>query len=311
MTHVGAVRLPERHRSFRYPCTPLADRIAALFWHLLFGFVGRVLPFRACRMLALPLGSLAWAFGLRRRVTLRNLALALPGMSASRHRRIGRGATVNLFTVYLEVLTLRHLSDSALRRAITVENIDLLGSLGPDGAILLSGHFGNWELLAFGAAALSGVPFSIIVKEQRDHGELERTRTARGNSVIPTSRGAREASVLLRRGGLIAMLADQSAPSDEVQVPMFGIPTYTYSAPARLALRFRPRVITGFAHRLADGTYRVRLGTIEHDDLPDTPEGAREFAARYVAQLEAAIREHPEQWVWQHRKWKNTPGITY
>lgn len=262
-------------------------------------------------MLALPLGSLAWALGLRRRVTLRNLELALPELSASCRRRIGREATVNLFTVYLEVPTLRHLSDAELRRVITIENMELLGSIGPEGAILLSGHFGNWELLAFGAAALSGVPFSIIVKEQRDHGELERMRTARGNGVIPTSRGAREASALLRRGGVVAMLADQSAPSDEVQVPMFGIPTYTYSAPARLALRFRPRVITGFAHRTARGTYCVRLATIEHDDLPDTPEGARELAARYVADLEAAIREHPEQWVWQHRKWKNTPGVTY
>jgi KDO2-lipid IV(A) lauroyltransferase len=92
---------------------------------------------------------------------------------------------------------------------------------------------------------------------------------------------------------------------------MFGIPTYTYAAPARLALRFRPRVIIGFAVRGVDGSYNVRLRELEHADLEDTPQGVHLFTQRYVAMLEETIREHPEQWVWQHRKWKNTPGIRY
>jgi lauroyl/myristoyl acyltransferase len=61
----------------------------------------------------------------------------------------------------------------------------------------------------------------------------------------------------------------------------------------------------------ASGRYRVVLEEIPHLDLPDTPEGAAAFTARYVALLERTVREHPSQWVWQHRKWKNTPGISY
>lgn len=282
-----------------------------LLWRFFFGPVGRILPFGLCRVLARPLGYLAWWLGARRSVTLRNLELALPELSSGERERLGRASLINLITVYLELPTIRYLPDRRLARVLRVENVELLRGIDSGGAILLSAHFGNWELLAFGAAALSGVPFSIIVKEQRDYGQLERMRTARGNSLIPTARGAREASALLRRGGVVAMLADQAAAERDALITMFGLPTYTFDAPARLALRYRPRVVVGFAARMADGTYRARLHEIPHDDLPDTPNGARELMQRYVDLLEEAIAEHPEQWVWQHRKWKSTPGVVY
>lgn len=278
---------------------------------MLFGPVGRMLPFAACRPIGRFVGSVAWRFGFRRSITRQNLALALPDIASPERERIGRASLQNLATVFLEILTLRHLSDTSLRRSLVINNLDVLRTVGSEGALLLSGHIGNWELLAIGAAAQSGVAFDVVVKAQESGAELDRTRTSRGNRLIPTNRGAREATALLRRGGVVAMLADQSATVGEHETPMFGIPTYTYSAPARLALRFRPRVIIGFALRDRDGRYRVDLEELSHADLPDTPEGARAFTERYVRSLERAVRAHPEQWVWQHRKWKNTPGISY
>ena len=107
------------------------------------------------------------------------------------------------------------------------------------------------------------------------------------------------------------MLADQAATPEDDPTMMFGIPTYSYSAPARLALRFRPRVILGFARRTGAGHYHVQLEELLHDDLPDTPEGSLAFTRRYVERLESAIRRHPEQWLWGHKKWKNTQGVEY
>jgi Kdo2-lipid IVA lauroyltransferase/acyltransferase len=289
----------------------VADWLLKALWRVVFGVVGKLLPFNACHHIARPLGWLAWGMGLRRRVIRKNLALAFPDYSSKEIERIGRGSLVNVITIGLELLTLRHLSSQQLQTAISVENIELLQSLGERGGLLLSGHIGNWELLAFGAAALSGIPFSIIIKNQKDFGELTRTRMARGNKLIPTHRGAREAATLLRRGGVVAMLADQAATPEDDPTMMFGIPTYSYSAPARLALRFRPRVILGFAQRKDDGSYHVRLEELPHEDLPDSPEGSRAFTQRYVERLESTIRRHPEQWLWGHRKWKNTQGVEY
>lgn len=288
-----------------------ADFLQQAFLRLLFGPVGRLLPFAACRWIARLSARPVWWFGFRRRITLKNLALAFPELSRSEQKHIGQESLVNLFTIFLEFLTLRHLGDAELRRRITIENIELLHGLAGRGGLLLSGHFGNWELLALGAGAISGVPFSIVVTEQNDFGQLTRMRTSHGNSIISTHRAALRSSALLRRGGAVAMLADQSASSDDDTVMMFGIPTHSFSAPARLALRFRPRIIVGFAVRQPDGNYHVRLEEIPHDDLDDTPDGVRTLTQRYAALLESAIRAHPEQWLWQHRRWKNTPGVEY
>jgi Kdo2-lipid IVA lauroyltransferase/acyltransferase len=289
----------------------VADWFLKALWRMMFGVVGKLLPFGACRHIARPAGLLAWGMGFRREVIRKNLALAFPEYSQVDRDRLGRESLVNVATVGLEILTLRHLSSQQLQSVISVEDIQLLQSLGDRGGLLLSGHVGNWELLAFGAAAVSGIPFSIIIKSQKDFGELIRMRTARGNKVIPTHRSAREAAALLARGGVVAMLADQAATTEDDMTMMFGIPTCTYSAPARLALRFRPRVIIGFAQRNGDGRYHVRLEELLHDDLPDNPEGSQAFTQRYVERLETAIRQHPEQWLWGHRKWKNTKGVDY
>lgn len=284
---------------------------AAILWHFLFGPVGRLLPFRWCRGVAVPIAIVVWHLGLRRSVMRRNLAMAFPDLTDRERDRIARQAMVDIVAVGLEILTLRHLSDARLRQVIEVEPLDLLRSIESNGALLLSGHFGNWELLALGAAAISGVPFNVVVKEQRDYGELARMRTVRGNRLVPVSRAARESSTILRSGGVVAMLADQSAADHDALVSMFGIPTYAFSTPARLALRYRPRVIVGFAERRDDGGYRVRLEELPHDDLPDTPEGARVLTERYISRLESVIRAYPEGWLWTHRRWKYTPGVSY
>ncbi|MBS1913815.1 MAG: lysophospholipid acyltransferase family protein [Bacteroidetes bacterium] len=289
----------------------LSERLAAIPFQLLFGVVGRMIPFRACRIVARPIALVAWASGVRRSITMRNLAIAFPEVSDVERRRIARRSFVNLVTVFLEMLVLRHMSTAAMARAITIDNLDLLRGIDSNGALLLSAHFGNWELLALAAGALSGVPFAIVVKEQRDHGQLNRMRTSHGNSVIPTSRAARETAALLRRGGLVAMLADQAAADDEPVVRLFGVPTHTFSAPARLALRFRPRIVTAFAARRENGTYHAVIRELPYDDLEDNPDGIRELAQRYVALLEAQTIAHPEQWAWQHRKWKSSPGVHY
>lgn len=283
-----------------------------LIWRFLFGVVGRVVPFGAMRHLAVPL---AWCFyqaGLRRSVTLTNLRLAFPQLTEPERKRLARRSFASTLTTLLELLPLRHLSQSKLCRLLKVENLALLSpEKNGGGALLLSAHFGNWELLAFGAAAIAGTPFNIIVKQQRDAGETNRTRTARGNRVIPYERGALESARLLNNGGVVALLADQSATTTDHPTTMFGIPTWTFSTPARLALRFRPRVVVGFAVRQPDGSYVARLQELHHDDLPDTPEGAAQFTQRYVDCLESAIRQHPEQWMWQHRKWKHSAGVKY
>lgn len=280
-------------------------------WRITFRVVGRVVPLRTMQMLARPLGFLLAFTGVRQQVAEQNLRRAFPGLAGRNAAQLARASFRNLVTVYLEIPVLRYLSRRALLKNLVVENLDLLTTIDGRGALLLSGHVGNWELLALGAGLQSERSFAVVVKGQKDFGELELTRRSHGNTTIPQHQAALRASRLLAAGGVVAMLVDQSARREDHLVNLFGIPTHAYSAPARLALRYRPKVIVGFAVRTHNGTYRATLRELAYADLSDNEAGVKAFTTRYMEMLEDVVRAHPEQWVWQHRRWKHTPGIAY
>lgn len=302
---ISAAGAPTQARS------SISRRAASAVLRLLFGPIGRLLRFRSCGAIASVLAPVLWKLGVRRSITLRNLAIAFPTMAHAERERIARSSYRSLVTVLLEILTLRWLSVDELQSLISFENAELLCASDGRGAVLLSAHYGNWELLALGAGMAAPEPISVVVTEQNDFGELERTRTAFGNRLIPTGRGARGAASVLVGGGAVAMLADQSARGGEPRLPIFGVDVPWFSAPARLALRFDTRVIVGYAERRSDGGYHVHLREIRHDDLPDSNEGVEALLGRYVETLEQAVRDRPEQWVWQHRRFKHVPGVSY
>lgn len=282
-------------------------------WWLAFNVYGRVVPWRAVPPVSRLLFSLLRPFRYRRRVALGNLQAALPER-ASEHGVIERRAFMNLLRVYLELPILANASRQRVESLLVIENGELLRRPATDrhGALLLSGHLGNWELLALGSAIHAGRPFLIPVRPQADHGFLKHLRERFGNRTTVTGdRGGFRALQQLAEGAPVAMLADQSPGREDPSVPFFNLDTRFHPGPARLALRSRPDVVLGFAHRRADGRYGVRLELLAYDDLMDDPDGHLEFTRRYAEKLEEAIRRDPESWVWHHRRWKHSPGVSY
>ncbi|HYF02293.1 MAG TPA: lysophospholipid acyltransferase family protein [Patescibacteria group bacterium] len=249
----------------------------------------------------------------RYRITFNNIAQAFPEKHTQWHQETALKSYENLGITLVELLAFPDLNDEIVAKYIRYDNVELLEELHArgHGLLLLSGHYGNWELLAYSAGLFSRLPISIIVKPQQNRYAdelLNRYRTQRGNRVIPMGQAARAIIQALKNGEAVALLADQSATSDkDIFVDFFGRPAATYEAPAALALRFKTPIVIGFAKRQEDGTYRVRLSEIPHEDLQNTPEGIRELTRRHVRALENAIRERPELWSWQHRRWKHQP----
>ncbi len=246
-------------------------------------------------------------------ITLNNIAAAFPEKNAEWHRDIAFKSYQNLGITLVELLAFPRLSDQDIADYIQCEGIGLVKELHAQGRglILLSGHFGNWEMLAYSVGLFSELPVSIIVKTQQNMYAdrlLNQYRTQRGNQVIPMHNAARSIIQKLRSGDAIALLADQSATGDkDIFIDFFGRPAATYEAPAALALRFKTPIVMGFAERRPDGTYYTKLSEIPHDDLENTQEGIRELTRRHVQMLENAIRKRPELWSWQHRRWKHQP----
>ncbi|MES2767040.1 MAG: lysophospholipid acyltransferase family protein [Bacteroidota bacterium] len=278
------------------------------------GAVSRKLSINPRTALGRTVGTLLEKASRKRyEITLGNIRAAFPEKNTEWHRDIAFKSYQNLGITLVELLAFPSLSDEDIADYIKYENVGLLKEMHAKGRglILLSGHYGNWEMLAYSAGLFSKLPVSIIVKPQQNiyaDRLLNQYRTQRGNQVIPMHNAARSIIQKLRSGESIALLADQSATGHkDIFVDFFGRPAATYEAPAALALRFKTPIVIGFAERQPDGRYYVKLSEIPHNDLENTPEGIRELTQRHVQILENAIRRRPELWSWQHRRWKHQP----
>jgi Kdo2-lipid IVA lauroyltransferase/acyltransferase len=244
-------------------------------------------------------------------LTLDNLRSAFPECSEAWYRNIARESYRNLGITLIELLTFPYLTPNEVRQMITLTELDIVEAAhnAGRGILFVSGHFGNWELLAFAFPLYTNIPTSVIVAAQSNpfaEKYLQWYRSRTGNQMILMDKAARTIVQRVRAGEAIALLADQAATSDrDVFVPFFGRLASTYEAPAAICLKFDVPMFVVFAERGEDGRYTAKFRQIPHDDLASTRDGITELTRRHVAALEETIRQRPELWSWQHRRWKH------
>jgi KDO2-lipid IV(A) lauroyltransferase len=180
------------------------------------------------------------------------------------------------------------------------------------GVVLLTGHLGNWEM---GGAAIvaHGVPLDVIGKGMSNRlfeRDLFDMRERLGMRVLPMGEAAREAPRSLASGRVVAMLGDQQAHRGGVIAPFFGRPASTARGPALFALRAGAPVFVAFciAEPGPTARYTVTFESLAYASSGDADVDVLAFVGAYARALEAAIRRAPEQYFWQHRRWKNAPA---
>lgn len=258
------------------------------------------------------LGDAVGALGLRARVARENLARAFPERSADQRRELLKLHYRELGRVAGEYPHMPAIVRSAEGEVVLpvrgLEHLEAAAALGR-GVILMTGHFGNFELL--GAWLTRWNPVDFVVKPLSNPGAeawLSQQRERSGVGSISTGGGVKRVFQALRQKRWVAMLADQDARRHGVFVPYFGIPSSTPEGPARIALASGAPIIFGWVVRQPDGRH---LLTIEPPLLPqgDARDEAAVVAltAQHTALLEAAVRRAPQAWFWLHRRWKTAP----
>lgn len=241
------------------------------------------------------------------RVALAGVQLAFPDLTAQERRRIVRGHWDNLGRTAIEFVMMdRILADGGRIEAVDSQRALDFAARGQP-AILISGHFANWE--AMGAAA-GLVKLGMIVSYRAANNPYVDRRIVDARALhgihlfAPKGReGARGLVAALRRGELLGFLNDQR-DNNGVEAPFFGRLVRTAPGPARLALAHGVPVIPISVERLKGARFRVRV----HEAIQPTHGGDREadlqaLVGRINAFMEARIRERPEQWLWSHRRW--------
>lgn len=244
-------------------------------------------------------------------LTVENICQAFPDKTREWAEQTAKKSFRNIGITFFETLTIDSYNEENIHSFFKFHNIELYHSIlsRGQGALLMSAHLSNWEILAYSAKLIAKHSLLIVVKQQKYGDELiNGIRTSCGNEIVEMGAAARKMFQWVRAGKPVALLVDQSATANkDIFVDFFGKPAATYKAPAELALKLNLPVIVSFAVRETDGTYSAHIKELEIGDLEANLDGAKELMRRYNAELEVAIRNNPEQWAWQHKRWKHEP----
>jgi len=251
-----------------------------------------------------------------RQVGLENLAHAFGDRLSDRERdQIVRGVYRHFCTMLMEILHIpRKLHLTNWRdRVILVGLEPMMDQLltGNRPVIILTGHYGNWELAGY-VFGLFGFP-TVSVARALDNPYLERYlrsfRERTGQSLIPKSGGYDQMVDVLESNRALSFLADQDAGQRGLFVDFFGRPASTHKAIALLAIEHQALVAVGVARRIGPGfRYEIRCEeVIEPASLTGTADDVRLLTQRYTSALERLIRQDPTQYLWLHRRWKHQP----
>ena len=249
--------------------------------------------------------------GRRRKIIDFNLALAFPEKTDGERRQLARAVARHFGRSALDAIRIQRLRPEELLAAVEIEgweHVERAAALGR-GVLFLTAHMGSWEVAGLVTGLKLEAGLSLINRPLDNpllEVELDRLRKLYGNHVFGKHSIAREMLRQLKSGGGVGILIDQRVREDQgIEVPFFGHPAWTHQILARVARRTGAPVVPTFALRDAPGRYTLRYeAPLMAEDLTEAEVEDVPLTARYMAVLEAAIRDRPEQWLWYHDRWK-------
>ncbi len=288
-------------------------RIEYLAYRLIVG----ALSFAPERLALLFGEGLGWVAGVCLRIRWRtvdeHLRKAFPGQEAKWRRSVARASFRHLGRESVATFRLGRMDADELRERTEVVGFEALEEAAAEGKglIVVSGHFGNWEI-GGASLAIRGIPMEVVGQRQRNplfDTDLNANRNRLGMTVIERREAPKRVLRALRAGRAVGIVGDQNVRRGGIFVDFFGRPASTARGTALFALRTGAPVFLGIAKRMPGFPQRYRV-TLESVDF--TPSGEMEqdvlrLTEAHTRHLERQVKETPEQYFWQHRRWKTRP----
>ncbi|HYW51003.1 MAG TPA: lysophospholipid acyltransferase family protein [Gemmatimonadaceae bacterium] len=276
-------------------------------------FVLSALPFRAGSQVGAWLGVLAYRLGIRARVVETQIAHAFPERTATEVKALARESYVNLGRTSLEAALMARRTHAELMAEFEQvdgwEHMEAAMAAGR-GALIISGHLGNWELGGTYIAA-RGVPMDAIARHMSNRVFEQYLTTVRerfGLRVVFDEHAVRQMPRSVRENRAVGFLSDQGVQGlASTFVTFFGRPAKTPRGPAVFALRLDVPVIFVAIPRLPSGRYRLIVEQVAVPRTGDRDADSNALVQEYTARLEYWVRQYPGQYFWQHRRWKYQP----
>jgi len=241
------------------------------------------------------------------KTTKRNLRLAFPDWSDARIEETALAAWENAGRVAGELPHLPSIDPHTSGR-VEIIGLDILDRLkaSDKGAVFISGHFANWEIMP--ATITQRLPDAVMTYRALNNPHIDRRisdlRAAYGTQInAPKGVGTRELMRALSKGQTIALMNDQKF-NEGIAVPFFGHEAMTAPGPTRLAMKYGVPIVPVSTVRTGPARFRI---TFHEPFVPETTgdetADIRQSVQRITDFIEEQIRANPGQWFWQHRRW--------
>lgn len=273
-------------------------------------------PVRVNLGLARVLGDFMYAVDRKHRDrALGNLRRSFRDKSDEELRRLARRSMRQLFMLFVETLfTTRLVRIDTVARYVRLNGIEPVLRLMLErerGVIVLTGHYGAWEVLGYALATLGFETTSVArpLDNRYVNEYLMGVRERQGQKIVDKKGATNVVVPLLEEHGVVGFIADQNAGTKGLFVDFFGRKASTYKSIGLLAMQFEVPVVIGYARRLREG-FRFDLGVqdiIYPADWKDQPDPLRYITQRYTKAIEDFTRADPGQYLWIHRRWKTRP----
>jgi KDO2-lipid IV(A) lauroyltransferase len=265
---------------------------------------------------------LAWVaddvVGLRRKVIDANLRRAFPQLSSDQRRALSRRVWQHLFVMICEIAHApRKIHRTNWHRYVTIEDRRRLLQylLDPRPTVLVSGHYGNFELGGFITGLLGFPTFTVARTLDNPHLDafVNRFRSSHGQFILPKQGSATHIAAVLDAGGALTLLGDQHAGQKACWVDFFGQPASCHKAISLFTLTTGAPMLVVYARRHGRplhfdvGVAGVADPAVDDGTLATVPA----LTQWYNHRLEDVIRQTPDQYWWVHRRWKGEPPKRY
>ncbi len=265
--------------------------------------------------------GLAWLFTdifpARRKLLRENLELAYPGLNRAEQREIILKMWEHLVLMAVEIsLAGRKVRDLNWPDHIKLTGASSLLSLMHQGrpVIIVTGHFGNFEMGGFSLGVLTYPSHSVARTLDNPflNKFIKNFRESTGQFLIAKNGGSDDIMDVLSHNGLMAFLADQSAGPKGCMVDFFGKKASTFKAIALLSVQYEAPIVVCYSlrHVNAAGEFEPMqfdmhiAGVLDPKELPPGISNVKDITQWYTKKLEDGIRNQPEQYWWLHRRWK-------
>lgn len=262
------------------------------------------------------LGDLVyWIDKKHRGRAIANIQRSFPEMSRALAEKMARRSMQNLFMFFVEVLfTTRLVRIDTWAKYIRLHNFrPVLEMLlrQEHGLIMLTGHYGNFEISNYVLGTLGFETFAIgrPLDNPYVNDWLMGVRQRQGSKIIAKKGATEEVTGILESRGAVGFVADQNAGSKGIFVDFFGRKASTYKSIGLLAMQYEVPIVIGYARRLED-RFEFEVGAQEiiyPAQWANQDDPLRYITQRYTGAIEAFVRQDPGQYWWVHRRWKTRP----